>query len=370
MGLTNADETYNENIAKGMNEKEALIRAVTSGAIEGGSEYLLGGETVSKVIKGQWKELLAKGGKEAAEEAMKKTLGHKAWDFVKNEILAEAGQEAGTEVAHDVADTVLNGTFNGQWNDGRTLKEDVSNALWAGYGGGLMGAVGGGTRTVLNVAGLGQAEMLQDNGNTAVIQTETGETAEVRKTFLQNAEMQEVPVNPAPMEQQRAMETKPAEEDKVATAVTNMSNAKQEHEAGKVETKDYLDNIAKENYVIDTEQDSNVNVKDEIIFTDRKSRVNGGTIIKDHGNGLYEVETQGNNGLEYALVKHDGKGFKSVYSSPTSTEQLPIEDRTFENVGNRKVKSYQYLHPELKSFIQDEATILLGELEATLPAQR
>jgi hypothetical protein len=196
MGLTNADETYNENIAKGMNEKEALIRAVTSGAIEGGSEYLLGGETVSKVIKGQWKELLKKTGEKEAEEVMKKTLGHKAWDFVKNEILAEAGQEAGTEVAHDVADTVLNGTFNGQWNDGRTLKEDVSNALWAGYGGGLMGAVGGGTRTVLNVAGLGQAAVLQDNGNTAVIQTQTGETAEVRKTFLQNAEMQEVPVNP------------------------------------------------------------------------------------------------------------------------------------------------------------------------------
>jgi len=48
------------------------------------------------------------------------------------------------------------------------------------------------------------------------------------------------------------------------------------------------------------------------------------------------------------------------------SDTMPLVDRTFENVGNKKVNAYQYDNPTLKPYIKNEANIIKGELERTL----
>lgn len=48
----------------------------------------------------------------------------------------------------------------------------------------------------------------------------------------------------------------------------------------------------------------------------------------------------------------------------------PFEDRDIKDVGNRKVKAYMYENPEVKPFFQEEANIMLGELQRTTKGER
>ena len=48
----------------------------------------------------------------------------------------------------------------------------------------------------------------------------------------------------------------------------------------------------------------------------------------------------------------------------------PFEDRDIKEVGNRKVKAYMYENPEVKPFFQEEANIMLGELNDTVKGER
>jgi len=48
------------------------------------------------------------------------------------------------------------------------------------------------------------------------------------------------------------------------------------------------------------------------------------------------------------------------------SDTMPLVDRTFENVGDKKVNAYQYDNPTLKPYIKEEANIIKGELERTL----
>lgn len=52
------------------------------------------------------------------------------------------------------------------------------------------------------------------------------------------------------------------------------------------------------------------------------------------------------------------------------TNFVPMEIRDFDNVGNKNIKAYQQDNPSVKPFIQEEANILKGELERTIPASR
>jgi len=78
-------------------------------------------------------------------------------------------------------------------------------------------------------------------------------------------------------------------------------------------------------------------------------------------------------------------GSKEIYSNPKinnpngvlkpsitnlNTDTLPLESRDFKNVGDKSVNAYQFDHPELKPYIQQEANILQGELQRTIPATR
>lgn len=48
----------------------------------------------------------------------------------------------------------------------------------------------------------------------------------------------------------------------------------------------------------------------------------------------------------------------------------PMQDRTLEDVGNRKVKAYQYENPEVKPFFQDEARRMLNDLQNSVKGER
>ena len=61
--------------------------------------------------------------------------------------------------------------------------------------------------------------------------------------------------------------------------------------------------------------------------------------------------------------ENDNKGTKS-------TTEDPFNDRDYSEVGKRNVKAYQYEHPEVKSYFQPEAVIMLGELESSVKGER
>ena len=48
----------------------------------------------------------------------------------------------------------------------------------------------------------------------------------------------------------------------------------------------------------------------------------------------------------------------------------PFEDRDWYEVGNRKVKAYMYENPEVKPFFQEEAAVMLDELNSTTKGER
>lgn len=55
----------------------------------------------------------------------------------------------------------------------------------------------------------------------------------------------------------------------------------------------------------------------------------------------------------------------------TQTEvRSPLEDRTLEEVGSRKVKAYQYEHPEVRPYFQEAAKLMLNDLDNSQKGQR
>lgn len=53
-----------------------------------------------------------------------------------------------------------------------------------------------------------------------------------------------------------------------------------------------------------------------------------------------------------------------------SVVRSPLENRDLDEVGNRKVKAYQYEHPEVRPFFQEEADNMLGELDNTIKGEK
>ena len=53
-----------------------------------------------------------------------------------------------------------------------------------------------------------------------------------------------------------------------------------------------------------------------------------------------------------------------------ATPADPFEDRDIKDVGNRKVNAYMYENPEVKPFFQEEANVMLGELQRTTKGER
>lgn len=58
------------------------------------------------------------------------------------------------------------------------------------------------------------------------------------------------------------------------------------------------------------------------------------------------------------------------YEDEPTLPDNPFEDRDYKAVGNRKVKAYMFENPDVKPFFQEEANIMLGELERSTKGQR
>lgn len=63
---------------------------------------------------------------------------------------------------------------------------------------------------------------------------------------------------------------------------------------------------------------------------------------------------------------------EAPYPGGSSNTQVdnPFYDRNWDEVGNRKVKAYMYENPEVKTFFQEEAMKLMGELSDTTKGER
>jgi DNA repair protein RadC len=262
------------------------------------------------------------------------------------------------------------------------------------------------------IQGIGKVEVVNDLGDSVVIRTMNGQEYPMNKIIYQNsvieapAEMQQIIAPQENIQLQKSAEipkiTAPKENidmkslvdsaNQIMTEAYNTGKLTQKHrqalediaqkydrlkgtstEASPATTTEpQRSEIGASNTLGGTEvkapqKASKSEIKpQEIMFTDRKGLINGGTVTKTHDKNLMEVEYDSENGKEYALVKKNRKGeFEFVNSKPTTKAQLPMENRTNENVGNRQVKAYQYLHPEVRHFIQGEAHTLLGELKRT-----
>lgn len=95
-------------------------------------------------------------------------------------------------------------------------------------------------------------------------------------------------------------------------------------------------------------------------------------------------------GSEYKIKSTDGENFTAVNTKTGETgflpkgddllehykhienrnNDIPMEDRAFENVGDKKVKAYQYNNPEVKPFYQTRAKELLKDLSDTVKGDR
>jgi hypothetical protein len=74
---------------------------------------------------------------------------------------------------------------------------------------------------------------------------------------------------------------------------------------------------------------------------------------------------------EYTDEDYERLGNKETYSE--TLENLPddpLADRNIEDMGDRKVKAYQYENPEVKPFFQQEAEVMLNELLSGLKGKR
>lgn len=58
------------------------------------------------------------------------------------------------------------------------------------------------------------------------------------------------------------------------------------------------------------------------------------------------------------------------YESNSTTIESPFDSKDMKEVGNQKVKAYQYENPEVKPFFKTEAEAMLGELENTVKGAR
>ena len=74
--------------------------------------------------------------------------------------------------------------------------------------------------------------------------------------------------------------------------------------------------------------------------------------------------------LEPKFIVNNSKGILKPNIVNLNTDTLALEKRDFNNVGNKKVNAYQYDHPELKPYIQQEANILKGEFERNIKPEK
>jgi len=81
-------------------------------------------------------------------------------------------------------------------------------------------------------------------------------------------------------------------------------------------------------------------------------------------NGAKDIEKDGT----YAAETFEA--VKAKLDAEAKRFDIPVDKRTSKNVGDRKVNAMQYNHPELKPYVQEQAKNMMGDLAASLKAER
>ena len=104
---------------------------------------------------------------------------------------------------------------------------------------------------------------------------------------------------------------------------------------------------------------------DEVLLNDN----NAAKIISDNGDGTYKAIVSNSKGDIETTVKPKGDYFEQVVT-PTTKEQIPMDNRDFQNVGAKNVQAYSYIHPELKNYVQDQAKAMKNELDYSIKGEK
>lgn len=112
--------------------------------------------------------------------------------------------------------------------------------------------------------------------------------------------------------------------------------------------------------------------QDERAIATQTSQLKETIMRKGHDGLIIQMNKEG----DFAKTLRDVFSHDQVikYESKTTNEakkvSVSIDERSVEDVGDRKVKAYMYEHPELKDFVQAEAVRLLGELKNSVKGKR
>lgn len=275
-------------------------------------------------------------------------------------VINKAAQFAVPTAARGAAEFGLYGGAQGvaQGKDIKGIAESAGSGALQGALFNLGGKVIG-TAFTHAIKGIGKVKVLNDDGTNVVYAKEDNKIATMPKeTFDKTAQPLQLSAPQQHLSLPQGTEAKlpdviPLPEGKVEPVRNDIVNSN--------------DNIPPATVKANTEPVQAVTPKanEEVIFNDHLNRINAGTVNKVNADGTMEVKTPEGNIYN---VKKNGDKLETVLPKPTTETQVPIDNRismSNDELKNSNVKAYQYIHPELKSHIQSEANIMLGELQAS-----
>lgn len=92
-------------------------------------------------------------------------------------------------------------------------------------------------------------------------------------------------------------------------------------------------------------------------------------IVEKQGQEAFNTITD-NDAPSFEDIAAEAMWNETYESEPDSKVESPLDNRDIDEVGNRKVKAYQYENPDVKPFFQAEAQNMLYDLDNTIKGER
>lgn len=250
-------------------------------------------------------------------------------------VLSSMGEEATEEVVSGLVGPALQSIFDGQSAASHYTKDTMKDVLHDAIVGGILGGIGGGTQVIRN----GNAAVSQNNAAQARSAEQVGNLTDKNKTptIASNEATEGIIIPPAQNAELQATVER-GRSDRSSGNVATQEDAAANNSVAQSEQKssDELLNILLGGKGKATQSDADAFVKQygEDAFTKAVTDgVNRGAAAMDAGGNLYRV-----NASEH------------------------IDNRTSDNVGDRKLPAFQYQHPEVQPYYKEVAAVLLDEL--------
>lgn len=250
-------------------------------------------------------------------------------------VLSSMGEEATEEVVSGLVGPALQSIFDGQSAASHYTKDTMKDVLHDAIVGGILGGIGGGTQVIRNW----NAAVSQNNAQDARSAEQVGNLTDKNKTptIASNEATEGIIIPPAQNAELQATVER-GRSDRSSGNVATQEDAAANNSVAQSEQKssDELLNILLGGKGKATQSDADAFVKQygEDAFTKAVTDgVNRGAAAMDAGGNLYRV-----NASEH------------------------IDNRTSDNVGDRKLPAFQYQHPEVQPYYKEVAAVLLDEL--------